>query len=165
MLAAGTSADVSLKLAAAITIPAGGVLPLPYNVTSTQVPLGCTAAGGNHSARLSVHHYGDNAGTMDSTARDSPSTANGHAYFHGRFNDRSKSQPGTTINNIAGTIPQGYTIPLGVFSVGFTVKPLYSSVTARGRLRPTSVTFAADTIIPVGTVFTPVSCDCAGRDT
>ncbi|APD13380.1 filamentous haemagglutinin family protein [Pandoraea pulmonicola] len=153
-LAAGTSANVAVKLAEPYTVPAG--TPLPFSSVDAHTRL-------IMDVPFPVPIQLDVAPTVP-TAADwvVPDGVTVFAYRAGPNSDYDRYYAGSTlpkgklINNIFGTnnndgsIPAGTVIPSIVFPVGFAIRP-YRIVYTAGTVSNADVTYPVGVIIPAGT--------------
>ncbi|WP_454632614.1 filamentous haemagglutinin family protein [Bradyrhizobium cenepequi] len=150
MLAAGTPADVSLRLAASVTIPAGGTMPMEYVVTRNSTPVDTpltqvftpsfsgirlqTAAAWTIPAGVTVLAYlnGDSSTTQLSAGQVIPAH--------------------TLLGTIYG-LPAGTVIPSSVFPNGIPVATYATAIYKAGDVVSAPVTLLKGTVVPSGTVF------------
>jgi filamentous hemagglutinin family protein len=155
-LAAGTPAHANLTLAAPLTIPTGGVLPLALSQVLNDTPVDTPT-----TTVLTALDPRNPTGTSQLVTQADWVVPAGMqvntdaVLFAGAGTVIPK---GTTINFFWITaIPVGTVIPSAVFPQGIPVTP-YQVVLPAGSVAQAPVTYVAGTVIPAGTVFQqPVS--------
>ncbi|ODP32141.1 filamentous haemagglutinin family protein [Pandoraea sp. ISTKB] len=154
VLAAGTSANVAVKLSEPYTVPAGTPLPfstvdahtklildvpLPVPVTVDTIPNVPTAAPWVVPAGVRVLAYKTNGSSGYDTFDGGSTLPQGRRIFN------------IFSTNNVNSIPAGTIIPSSVFPVGFAIQP-YRVVYTAGTISNTDVTYPVGAIVPAGTI-------------
>ncbi|SAI68431.1 Heme:hemopexin utilization protein A [Bordetella ansorpii] len=142
-LAAGTAAPVALKLAEALTIPAGEPLPMAYSVTFSTLALDTPSPAAVSLAVPTVR---------TSAAWVLPAGLGAVTYDPlGFYNGGDVLPANSKVLGWNGTLPAGGVVPSSVFPGGISINP-YTTTLAAGAVSPTPVVYAAGTDIARGQV-------------